>query len=520
MLHFITGVAFSQDGRRLAVSRWRDPIEVYDVASKTSGARIVSSDSPVQGLVFSHDGARIFSVALKSGLQAWDVSSGKHLWSGEHERAKAISLSGDGSRIATGGYDGIVRVWKASSGELEYEYAGHEDYVYGVDFSADGRTVASCGTDGTVRLWEVDSDFAPTVVSLRWEAPKRPEGGLEQPFDPRAPRHPVGPVIESVALSPMGDIVVCGGLEVLVHAVADGRKLGTMETRLERSSGSSSDADVEMTPDGALLVWSNGAELLRVSDVATGRQLACRDACGQIDAIALSPDGRTVACGMTDSSVVLWDLRAALGRGQEARALAGLWDAMASEDAGEAYVAMLEMAEGGDGAVDLLLARLLPPPTASSDPAREIADLDSDDAEVRSRASLALEARGAAVVEDLRKALATDPSPEQRRRIEEVLSAIDLPSIGMSSELRRRLRAIVVLGWISTDAAADGLRRLAKEASGREAAWPAATSATDEPGAHRPLAFLASLAVGERLRCGGPIRFHRQGARDAKATRA
>ena len=66
----------------------------------------------------------------------------------------SVALSQDGSRVLSGSYD-IVRIWNATTGEVEAELKGHTEYVTSVAFAQNGNQVVSGSGDKTVRIWNL-----------------------------------------------------------------------------------------------------------------------------------------------------------------------------------------------------------------------------------------------------------------------------------------------------------------------------------------------------------------------------
>ena len=70
----------------------------------------------------------------------------------------AIAVSPDGGLVATGGWDGLVRLWDARDGRAVGEaLAAHADTVATCTFSPDGTVLVSGSWDGTAVLWDVRS---------------------------------------------------------------------------------------------------------------------------------------------------------------------------------------------------------------------------------------------------------------------------------------------------------------------------------------------------------------------------
>jgi hypothetical protein len=91
---------------------------------------------------------------------------------------------------------------------------------------------------------------------------------------------------------------------------------------------------------------------------------------------------------------------------------------------------------------------------------RLIADLDADRSAVREKAMRELERAGRAAESALAKALKSNPSAEQRRRLRALLEPLE--QTDSPSEALRRLRALEVLERIATPEAIEVLQVLAR----------------------------------------------------------
>ena len=83
----------------------------------------------------------------------------------------SVCFSSDGKQIASGSFDTTVKIWNASSGELQSTLAG-DNAVFCVSFSADGKTIAAGDGDilasskgGNVRLYDVQTGEVKSTLT-------------------------------------------------------------------------------------------------------------------------------------------------------------------------------------------------------------------------------------------------------------------------------------------------------------------------------------------------------------------
>eukprot|EP01062_Namystynia_karyoxenos_P044117 TRINITY_DN32374_c0_g1_i1.p2 TRINITY_DN32374_c0_g1~~TRINITY_DN32374_c0_g1_i1.p2 ORF type:complete len:621 (+),score=187.68 TRINITY_DN32374_c0_g1_i1:115-1977(+) len=101
-----------------------------------------------------------------------------------------------GGFVASGGYDGSVRLWDIEQQQEVRRFAAHRQAVTCVAFNHYGNLVVSGSKDGTVRFWEAASGVCLTTLTT-----ERTPGSAE--LAPMAP-------VTSVDLSPDGGLLLVG----------------------------------------------------------------------------------------------------------------------------------------------------------------------------------------------------------------------------------------------------------------------------------------------------------------------
>jgi WD40 repeat protein len=196
---------------------------------------------------------------------------------------RCLAFSPAGTSFATGGDDGVLRLWDAATGEETAQLSGHAGWVGSVAYHPDGITVVSCAADRSVRVW--DTTTRTQVARLHGHTAE----------------------VQSVAYSPDGATIVSGGRDefLLVFDSRTGQPRGELTGHTDIIKG------VAYSPNGRIIATAgvNGTDgSVRLWDTATGQQVTPPIAhTGATWAVAFSPDGALLATGGYGGSVLLWD---------------------------------------------------------------------------------------------------------------------------------------------------------------------------------------------------------------------
>jgi WD40 repeat protein len=149
---WVVSCEFSPDGRALASSDSAGEIRLWDRASGESAVLGAHEARPTE-LVFAPSGERVVVGDEAGELRWWSTSGAPVIAAGGHRSwLTALAVAADGT-IASGGADGVVRLWDDRGAELR-ALEGHVGAVWSLDFSADNQSLVSGGTDGDARIWD------------------------------------------------------------------------------------------------------------------------------------------------------------------------------------------------------------------------------------------------------------------------------------------------------------------------------------------------------------------------------
>ncbi|KIM21455.1 hypothetical protein M408DRAFT_29534 [Serendipita vermifera MAFF 305830] len=261
-------------------------------APRVTESVIAGHRSPIDSVVFSPDGTRIVSGSFDKIVRVWDAETAEMVagpFEGHTGQISSVKFSPDGRRIASGAWDRTIRVWDAKTAEMiARPFEGHTGRVSSVTFSPDGTRIVSGSWDKTIRVW--DAETADMVVEPL-------EGHTQE--------------ILCVAFSPDGRRIASVSRDRTIQ-VWDGKTARIIAGPFEGHTGGA--ISVAFLPDGACLVSGSSSDFniylwnAETADMVAGpfeghtKEILC---------VAFSPDGGRIASGSWDRTIRVWDAKTA-----------------------------------------------------------------------------------------------------------------------------------------------------------------------------------------------------------------
>jgi WD40 repeat protein len=157
LAHWPTAVAFSADGRTLAIGYYYNAVSLWDTTTWTE-RNLDCECIGVNSLTFSKDGKTlIFGGVPMTGV--FNLGSGQLAGklTGHTQPVEDVSFSPDGRRILTASDDSTLRIWDAATFRELTMLAGHRINASRARFSPDGKSIISVDILGSARMWLTDT---------------------------------------------------------------------------------------------------------------------------------------------------------------------------------------------------------------------------------------------------------------------------------------------------------------------------------------------------------------------------
>ncbi len=305
---------------------------------------VQAHDDEVLAVAFSHNGKYALSASADRSLKLWTIETGKmvRIFRGHQDRVTTLAISPDDQYVLSGSRDKTLKLWELSTGKEIRTFKGHQGRVNSVVMTPDGLYGISGGRDSiprysshrhreiinNIKLWEISTGtllrsfsgyvYEVTAVAV---APKGTfivgigsdntmamwnilTGSLERNFQTTTY---IQLSVKSLAITPDEKYVITGG-------AGDNSRIIIWDTETGKSlrefSGHRRDVNaVAVSPDGKHVISGGEDCTLKLWEIETGQCIRTfKGHDNRVTSVAISPDGKYILSGSADSTIKLWDM--------------------------------------------------------------------------------------------------------------------------------------------------------------------------------------------------------------------
>ena len=318
----IYSLSWSVDGQQLLTTSNDQLARLWTISSMTA-LDLAGHTAPVTSGAWL-DENRLITGGVDGVLRLWDATSGSEQGqiNGHMTSINSAGWAADGTMLALGLSDATARIWRADGEQELFQLTGHSSWVSSLSFSPDSSRLLTADFNGQIRLWDTNSgelldrlgSHRAIVNSVGWAPAGQyaASGGkdrLIQIWDTTTLSQPLfitlthSASVEALAFSPDGAFLASGDAEGNL-LIWDWQK---QQVSQQLNGHSDAVRAISWSPDGTQLASSSNDGTIRVWSLATGQsEHLLRGHDGWVNTVSWSPEGDLLASGGFDGAIMLW----------------------------------------------------------------------------------------------------------------------------------------------------------------------------------------------------------------------
>lgn len=324
-------ITFSPDGKVAASASYKHNTSAFKLLERETGVALPRDLCYISAMAFSLDGKLVALALHDNTIELWDAAQLTVIRTlqGHSVTTEALAFSPDSTLLASApkcDQSRIIQLWDPATGSALHALEGHSKSIQAIAFSPDSKTLASISNDETARLWDTVTGHQVRVLELKEKLATSvathvacsPDGSLLAPYKDCSPiglwdvatgvalhTQDEHNKLRALAFSPDGMLVASASADIV--------KIWTIDTGITKQSFPGDGRRISnmiFSPDSRLLasVSRFDTNTVRLWDVSTGAMAhTLRQHNDHIINIAFSPDGKLMASTSHDKTARLWN---------------------------------------------------------------------------------------------------------------------------------------------------------------------------------------------------------------------
>ncbi len=213
---------------------------------------------------------------------------------GHDQDVQSVAITPDGTKIASGSFDGMIKIWHLKTGELIQTLTAHSEageIISSIAISPDGKTLVSSSNSygGNIKIWDLSTGLLISTLKAQ------------------------GVGVSVVAISPDSQLLASGGNDgtIKLWHLALGEELGRFSGHFGRVFSVAFSANGKFLAsggeDGSIHLWNLSRIQGKVGfDFQPDRRFLGHT--NMVHSVAFSPDNQRLASGSADKTIKLWNV--------------------------------------------------------------------------------------------------------------------------------------------------------------------------------------------------------------------
>lgn len=249
---------------------------------------------------FSPNDSLVVSTGYDENTIIWKRNDGNIVHYLKHPYGCSIAIfNPDGTKVATGSYDGKIRIWDVQTGSLQQVFNGHNGALRSISYHSKQDLIAAGGDDNKVTIWNSKT------------------GEIVREFNDSS--HDVW----SVIFSPSGEYLLSGSSDNIIRVY----EVSTGEIKKSLEGHSMVVLSLDFSPDGKLLASGSDDKTVKIWDTKNWQLLHSLNGDNEAIHSVVFVDNNKVFAGGTDKKLLGEFLEYHFGyQGNKKYTIATLWD--------------------------------------------------------------------------------------------------------------------------------------------------------------------------------------------------
>ena len=160
---WVMAVCWNHDGSRLASASRDKTSKVFDAASGDAQTTYPGHGDGVFGVAFSADGKQAYTAGRDKKIHVWNPEDGKKIAEIGGFGHEVYEVVVRGGQIFSCSADKTARQHGIEKRDQIRSYAGHQDWVYTLAYNEGTKQLATGSYDGEVRIWNTEDGASLAV---------------------------------------------------------------------------------------------------------------------------------------------------------------------------------------------------------------------------------------------------------------------------------------------------------------------------------------------------------------------